>query len=407
VTPISGVTLARISTRRITAETLAAEKEKAAIEAAAKVPPPPPWLEMKVGEALVARQKLNAEQLHAAAAQAESLQCSVDDAILSMGLCDEDTVIALEGELTRTPVVSSKRLLEGKVPAEVLARLKPEHAEAWSAVPLAAKAGDQLVIAVRDPLNAEAIEAIKKLTRAASIFAVRAGPAAIARAIGQFYRGVDVEDPSSWLENASGGSVEVATSGAGLQTVAGLELDSSLEGDSMELELRGTLTSPSKSNATLDEPQAALVSAMLVLLGERGRQVNSFITLAAGLTRRLGASETEVAKVRFGAAAIATVNMTAGKAPWEPLKADAVAPVAGSGWRAVHELIGRALDLPRGPPSEVAPLALMTTLVMCGATGSAKPNAQALAVGLQALKARQFLKVVLEAVAKELASVST
>ena len=397
-----GVTLARISTRKVTAETLAAEKDRAEKEAAARAPPTPPWRETKVAEALIARQKLTAEQLREALAHAESVHSTVDDALISMGLCDEDLVIAAEAELTKTPVIASKRLLEARPPPEVLARLKAEEAEALNAVPLGLKGADQLVVAVRDPLQAELIEHLLKLTRAGSIFAVRAGPAALARAIGALYRGVDVEDPSSWLESASGAPVDTAPGAFAEAEPEGLELEPGPDPDSMELELRGTLASPSKSNATLDDPQAVLFDATLALLGDKGRQVSQLVALAGGLTRRLGASETDVGKVRFSAAAIGIVNVTAGRMPWDPLRVESVGPVAGSGWRSVHELVSRALELSRGPPSDLAMLALMSALVLSAAAGSAKPSGPALENAVQALKTRQFPRAVLEAVTREL-----
>ncbi len=396
-----GATLARISTRKVTAETLAAEKERAEKEAAARVPPTPPWRETKVAEALIARQKLTADQLQEAMAHAESVQGTVDDALISMGLCDEDLVIAAEAELTKTPAIPSKRLLETKPPPEVLGRLTAEDAEALNAVPLWLKAADQLVIAVRDPLQPELVENLRRLTKAGSILAVRAGPAALARAIGALYRGVDVEDPSSWLETASGAPLASAPR-AFADAGPGLELEPGPGSEAMELELRGTLASPSKSNATLDDPQATLFEAVLGLLGEKGKQVSNLVALAGGLTRRLGASESDVGKVRFGAAAIGVVNVTAGKQPWEPVRAESVAPVAGSGWRSVHELVGRALEVSKGPPSDLAMLALMTALVLSAAAGSSKPTGPSLANGLQALKTRQFPKLVLDAVAREL-----
>jgi len=396
-----GVTLARISTRKVTAEVLAAEKERAAAEAAAKAPPIMPWRDFRVGEALISKLRLTPDQLQEAATHAESIQGSVNDALISMSLCDEDSVIGLESELAKTPVITSQRLIETKPPPEVLGRLRATDAETLNVVPLGVKPGDQLVVALRDPLNAEALEAVKRLSGAASVLGVRAGPAALVRAVAALYRGVDVEDPSSWLENSmeASGTVEARPNDFG-DEASGIELDGNVSG-SMELESRGTLATGSKSNATLDDPQAVLLDATLALLADKGRQVQQLVSLAGGLTRRLGASESDVGRVRFSAAAIGVVNITNGKSAWEPLRAETVAAVAGTGWRSVQELVVRGLESSKGPASDLAMLALQTALIVANAAASAKPAGQSLSNALQALKMRQFPKLVIDAVTHE------
>lgn len=394
----AGVAFARISTRKVTPEALAVEKDRVAAQAP-RGGPIHPSRDTRVAEMLVAKQLLTATALQQAVAQAESLGASVNDTLLALSLCDEDAVIAVEAELTKTPVISSKRLLESKPTPEVLQRLRVQDAEALGAVPLAIRPGDQLVVAVRDPLKPNAIDSIQRATKAASVLAVRAGPAALARAVGAFYQDVDVEDPSSWLENTTGVSSGTKAETFG-EAVTGLALDDADDG-AMELEARGTLGSGAKASATLDDPQATLVEATLALLGEKGRQVQQLISLAGGVTRRLGASDSDVGRVRFCAAAIGVVNVASGKAPWEPLSAEHIAKVAGSGWRSVHELASRGLEVNKGPASDLAMLALQTTLIFTSAAGSPRPKAQTRANALQALKSRQFPQAVIDAVARE------
>ena len=168
-----------------------------------------------------------------------------------------------------------------------------------------------------------------------------------------------------------------------------------------ELESRGTVPAAARSSATLDDPQAALLDAALAMLGERGRAASHFIALTSSLAKRLGASDSDIARVRFSAAAIALTNLSAGRAPWEPLHPETVSPVCGSGWRAVNELIARGLDMTQGPASDVAMLSLQTALLFSASGASARPVGLALATALGALRAKQFPKVMLEAIQRE------
>ncbi len=399
-----GVTLARISTRKLTAEALLAEKEREAAEAAARAPPVMPWQDLRVADALVAKRLLSAEQLEAAVAHAESVQGAVSDAIVSLGFCDEDVVVTTEGEVTKTPVITAQRLMDTKAPDEVLTRLPAKVAEALGAVPLGVKPGDQLVVAVRDPLNNEVIDSLKRATKAAAVLAVRAGPAALARAIGSVYGGVDVDDPSSWLENANTTASHVAIKDPGFEPdSSGIELEPSVVGvDEMELESRGTIASSSKLSATLDDPQAALFDAALGLLGDRGRAAAQFVSLAGGVCRRLGASEADVGRVRFCAGAMALTNVAANKAPWELVRAEQLAPLAAGGWRSIFDLVSRALDVGKGPPSDVAMLALQAALVFSGLAGGAKTKGQPAMNALQTMKGRGYPRAVLEALSREI-----
>lgn len=397
--PVPGVTLARISTRKVSAELLAVEREKAAAEAAAKMPPS---RDVRVAEVLVAQQRLSLEQVAQACAYAEGNGLSVTDAIIALNLCDEDVAIGAEGEVTKTTVITAKNLLESRPAPELLWRLSADDAEAIGAIPLSVKSGDQLVLAMRDPLNTEALDALKRLSKASAVFGVRAGPRALARAVGTFYRGVDTEDPASWLQTA--GDMQLDPPPAGFTSAnSGLVFESTPSSFMpMEIESRGTLATPTKANATLDDPQAALLDAALALLGDRGRAASQFVALAGALTRRIGASEADIARVRFSAAAIALTNVSAGRAPWEPLNPETVSSVCGSGWRAACELISRGLDVSKGPANDAAMVSLQTALFFCASGASVRPSGPTLATALGALRARQFPKVMLDAIEREM-----
>ncbi|MBL9038226.1 MAG: protein kinase [Archangium sp.] len=394
--PPGNATLGRIAPRKMTAEALAAVKEKEAEEAAARAPPIDPWRDVKVAEHLVAQKKLTADQVQEAMAQAQKGQSSVNDALIALGLADEDDIVSAQGELTKTTSISSKRLAEMQPMPEALALLPYEKAEALQVVPLALK-GTQLMVAMRDPLHAPTLEEVKRLTGHATFVAVRTGVRALHRTLGRFYKGIDEDDPSSWLETGAG-----VVTGEPLMS-GGLEFEPSSASGEMQLDLRGDLPTAEKLNATLDDPQLRLFEAGLALMGEAGQHVANFVRLAGGVAKRLNVSDAELGRVRYVAAAIAMLNLTTRRPLWEMPKVEAMSTIAGRGWRSVEELVGRVFDATKPPASDAAALALQTALTITALAGTVRPTGAALANATQGLVARKFPKVAVEAARAECA----
>ena len=179
----------------------------------------------------------------------------------------------------------------------------------------------------------------------------------------------------------------------------GLDFEANPSGE-FQLELRGTLASTNKTNATLDEPQLRLLEASLRVLGARGGAVLEFINLAGAIAHELNVSDAELGKVRFGAALLGLCNLGAGRQPWEPVLVDVLAELAGSGWRSVKELISRTLELAKPPPGGVSELALQTALCFAMFAQSPKPTAAQKTAALQALKGKRFPQAALDAVTR-------
>ena len=164
----------------------------------------------KLGEILICAKIIDQHQLESALSAQQRWGGKLGEILVNSGLCSEEMMVkALSRQLD---IVRAELDHIAAVPAEVLRRIPLELSLALDALPLELRDNETLlVVAMSDPLNAQAIEALTEKTRC-RIHALLAGPHAIARSRARLYQideaGADLaEAPLKALAGARGKSV--------------------------------------------------------------------------------------------------------------------------------------------------------------------------------------------------------
>jgi hypothetical protein len=179
----------------MTSEELQAVKLAEAVEAP---PPPPKPSELKVAARMRETRRLTEEVYRKVAAYAAQRGIPEGEALLGLGLGNEDDVIATEAELTSTRWLSMEHLKGCDVHADVLALVPQTSCLELQLCPLGRDAEDRLVVAMRDPGDPNTLAQLAGLTGGLKVTAARAGPKALEALIQRVY--ANSEDPSTWLE---------------------------------------------------------------------------------------------------------------------------------------------------------------------------------------------------------------
>ena len=369
--PSAPVQLGRIATRRVTVE------ELRAIDGADRHERPAPVRDEKLAEQLLKRALLSPEALEQAKATAEEKQLPLADALVLSQVMEDEAVVALLAELTRTIPMSGARLAELPVPRDAV-KLLPEHeADLLCAVPVAVKGTRELMVAMREPLDAPTLERLKSVTGAAAIVGVRATERAIRTAIDRFYRGPWSSPYEAWLPSPA----------------------------PMRLQDVEAPAEPEPAPATaLNEVQARLFEALLVLQGEKGWAGQQLLALTCGLAKRLGASPARLATVRFAAAAVIVANLVDGARPFDLPNVGSLSSVLGSAWSDLIDLVGPYVEGEDPPPEEPGALSICAAFTFASVAGTVRPRPVEVARVLDSFRTRyHFSKAVHEALSRELA----
>jgi hypothetical protein len=391
----------RITTRKMLKSELDAARAEAALpEPRPSSPAPPPDvdapLDERVGALLVEHGVLSPAQLAEASQSAARSGGTLLDALDASGAANEDAIVAAVAGLTRTPHTTWAKLARLPPPAEALQKVPLELARQLDLVPLGLKGGNQLLVAMKDPLDASAQARLKAATGLRSVVAVRAGDHAIRRTRNRFYTGQG-DDVPDWLEHAArrfpsrppfprssastSGEVPVVTGALEPPPTPGLA-----------------------ASVSLDSTGGRLALALLKMLDDRGPQALSLARLAAGLARRLGATEAEAEHVRFAAAALCTANFLDGRSAHDVPGLASVSSVLGEPeWNAVEPLISHWLAWPSDWPPTAGAQAVC--LAFCFAThlGGLGPRTTGLAAGLGSFRPPAGVaRIHLDALAAEL-----
>lgn len=354
VTPQGGVpavtgqtVVARITTKKMTREMLAVVR--------AEVPAPEATdasLEVRAANLLVEQGKLSRAQLTAALETVEKLGGEVSSALINDSGVDEDALVAAAAELTRTPAISMKKLAEALPSKEALALVPLALSRVTQSVPLGLKGGNQLMVAMADPMDLQALEQLKAAIGARSLIAFRAGTRALSVARARLYANPTSSQPAI-----------AAVSGSNL-------------------------------------PQRT-IDALLGQHGLRGTQAQQLVALSAGLSRRLGASPAEAAVVVLAARAMVTSALAAGRLAHEvPKLAE------------VHERFGvteadEFIEALHGFPARMPERALVKAVVLAFAfaahAGEPRPSGSRLGGSLSSFRTRhQLPQALFEALMVEL-----
>lgn len=160
-------------------------------KAKASAPPPPKPHELDV----VPRLRLNSAKAAQVTAFAKQRGVSCGEAAVTLGHASEDDLIAAEAELTAGVWMSAAQLGE----VQPLEALPEELCRAMMVLPVAISS-KKLTVAMRDPLDRDALKTLAEHAGEWTIVPVRAGTSALLQAIDRVTTKVDENDPSSWLE---------------------------------------------------------------------------------------------------------------------------------------------------------------------------------------------------------------
>lgn len=335
-----GAVLARVATRKMTREALAAVRLEDAATADAKPQEP---LDVRAGLLLLERNTITVAQLSQGRETAARFRTTVTDALQRLGYLDEDTSVAAWAELTRTPAVTAKRLAEFEPGDEALALISAELSRTAGAVPLGLKGGTQLLVAMLDPLNDVALGALKDAADGKSLVTFRAGAKALAAARARLYGELPSLDTAAMDRAPIGATNALAT---------------------------------------------RTIEALFRLQGARGFHAQTLVNVAASLAEHLGVADSSV--VRVIAQSLATAGLARNRNPWDVPKTLELQELIGFGTDA-EPFAEALLEFPSKLPVEPATQAVVLAFAFAATAGEPKPAGSRLGGALNAFRTRAQL----------------
>lgn len=191
------VKLARINTRRVSAEDVAAARAQEAVDAARTTARE--WTlkhardagnprDFALGATLLELQRLTLEQVDAALTHAQSLGATLFDSLCALDTLDEDEVLPIAAGLLKQQYLTGPQLLALPLGATHAAMLSRDVADDWQVIPLKLEAGG-LTVAVVDPGRLDVLDDVKLRAKARSVTAVRATERTIQEGFARIYEG--------------------------------------------------------------------------------------------------------------------------------------------------------------------------------------------------------------------------
>lgn len=332
------VPLARVTTRKMSREALAAVRAEDLPPTGAGTEEP---LETRVVRLLAERGALSAAELQQVKEAAARFRVSKLDALWRLGLCDEDVVVSVLSELTKTPSMAASRVLEQAPRPEVLSLISAEVSRRARAVPLGLKGGAQLLVAMADPLDEEATAELKRAIGDKNLVTFRAGPKALAQARARLY------------------------------------------GEALEPEVvPGVVATPAPS-----ELSSRTIETLFRLCGPRGAQAQALVSLTESLARSLGVS---VETPRAVAQALAAAALEKNRQAWEVPRLAELQDALGFGNEA-ESFAEAYAEFPSRIPDDGATRAVVLAFAFAAGAQDAKPTGSRLGGALNTFKARAQL----------------
>lgn len=408
VTPPGSAVVARIATRKMSKSELQAVRgppaEAGPAAAALEADDASGPRDLQLGKALVERRLITQPQLEEALEQVLVYGGSLSDALLAVANLEEDVIVATLAELTKTPALTAKKLADMAPQPEALKLVSLELARALDLVPLALKGGTQLMVAMKNPMDAAALDQLKGASGLKSIVAMRAGERAIRKTRNRFYTGKEDDDIADFLERSSPSALLSVRGGphpapAG-SSASGIFVDAA--------PLPPAPSTPSVVGTLLEGPDegpgaaAALrvVDTLLALLGDKGRTAWQLVTVAVGVAERLGVPPAEVQRVKLAGSALVAANLRDGRPAWDVPTIESLSGVLGPAWDEFEPLVSPLLDFPATVPDEPERAALCAAFAFANHAGQPKPLPQVAGNALTSFKVRfRFPPAVVDALA--------
>jgi hypothetical protein len=348
--PAPPAVVARITTKKMTREMLAVARPDPVTEVTSSNAP----LEVRAALLLIERGKLSRGRLQVAQEAAEALGKDVSSFLLDDGAIDEDSLVAAAAELSRTPAVTLKKLMEATPSTEVLALVPLALSRAAQTVPLGLK-GDQLMVAMADPMDVKALDQLKHALGARSLVAFRAGVRALAVARARLYGGSPTSQPSQPAVTLNDPLLLVQSS-------------------------------PKLTPVPPSSLVPRVVDTLLSLQGVPGMQAQQLISLAVGISRRLGCAPAEQHLIGLAARAIVTCALAQGRPPHEVPKLAEVQERLG--FSEADEFVEALHAFPARMPERTTHRALVLAFAFAAHAGEPRPTDSRLGGALSSFRAR-------------------
>lgn len=426
------VTLAKVSTRRMTGDEMAAVRAAEVAEAARVAALEWHGLhagddgnpkDFALGQVLLEKQLLTLAQADAALTQAQSFGSTLFSALCFLGHLDEDLGLPFAAELLRQRYLTGPQLLELGLTTANAPLLPRETAEQWQVVPLKSEAGG-LLVAIADPARLDVLDEVKLRAKARSVSAVRATERTLLEGLARVYDGKT--EPPEWARKKP---AQVAA----LDPTSLPPLDASalpprdelpaLDGyslpplDDLDLPpppmmsppteprpLPPVPSAPAPARAPMSSPPMArplpaapsgfpvhdvasrLFDAVLSLVPERGPEASRLLGFVRATAKQSGATGAPLEQVSLYATGLVVAALLEGRRPFETPSLPAVTAVLGAHWRDAEPLLRPLLDgdLPTDPRAVVLTLCFL----VAANTGAVPATLAQAAPALQALRPR-------------------
>lgn len=332
ITP-PGALVARITTKKMTREMLAVVRST--IVAAESTPTPIPHdapLELRAAHLLVERGKLSRALLASVQEAVVPGGKSISAQLIEGGILDEDAFVSAAAEVTHTPFIAEKKLAETFPLPEAIALVPLELARETQSVPLGLKGGTQLMVAMVEPMDGEALAKLKAAIGPRSLIVFRAGVRALTATRTRIYA------------------------------------------PSKQPELPGASTAISSAYPVVvsSELPHRVIDALLGMQGPRGTQAQKMVSLVTGVAKRLGLTSGDVTLAALCARAMVTSALSMGRAPHEVPRLAEVQERLG--FSAADEFIEALHAYPARLPERPVVKAVVLAFAFAAHAGEARPT---------------------------------
>lgn len=423
------VTLAKVRTTRMTSEEMAVVRANEAADAARVVAAE--WSarhaadegnprDFALGQLLIEKQRIGAEQADAALQQSQSFGSTLFYSLCFLGHLDEDEGLPFAAELLKQRFVTGPQLIELGLTPSNAPMLPRETADQWQVVPLKLEAG-ALTVAIADPSRMDVLDEVKRRAKVRAVNAVRATERTITEGLLRVYDGKTALPEWALPKKAPPAPLPPLALDPGtlppLDELPPLEDLGLPPPPSMELPplpsaptpARAPMSSPPMSRPMPSAPPAIsppmpapppphsanlldiasrLFDAVLSLVPERGPEGSRMIGLVRAVARQSGATGQPLEQIRLCAKAVVIAALLEGKRAFETPSLPAVSAVLGAHWREFEPVLKPLLDGDEAPPADPRTIVLMLCFTLAGSLGAVPARLPEAASALPSLRSR-------------------
>lgn len=432
------VTLAKVSTKRMTGDEMAAVRAAEVADAARLAGQE--WharhlgddsnpRDFSLGQVLLEKQLLTVEKADAGLTQAQSFGSTLFAALCFLGHLDEDLGLPLAAELLRQRSLTGPQLLELNLTTANAPFLPRETAEQWQVVPLKLEAGG-LHVAIADPGRLDVLDEVKLRAKARSVTAVRATERTLLEGLARVYDGKTELPDWARPKPKPLASLDVNAlppldrlelpplDGYSLAPLDGLDLPPPPPPPAPSAPVAAPMppmpSAPSPARAPMSSPPMArpmpsapsaplpappsglptldiatrLFDAVLSLVPERGAEGARLLGLVRAVAKQSGATGAPFEQASLYATAVVVAALLESKRAFEAPSLPAVSAVLGAHWRDAEAIVRPLLDADDAVPSDPRAVVLMLCFSVSARGGAVPATLADAKAALQHLRSR-------------------